>query len=181
MTRTQGLQSAGIGFVALATHHCQARPSRNLRSMARDDDSMDFKAKRLEKAIVANFGELASARADAVASSRRPGEAFPRSQSMPYLEAAMDDLFLAGDPQSLYDDVSPRFKPDAGLSSAALGAVFGSTQQWMDAANRRVRSLRSATIMVAIAVEAYANEFVCDLVGNRVTDDEFDAIDRMRP
>ena len=78
------------------------------------------------------------------------------AQAEAYLTQAAEALRSAGDPRFLwYSDIPDRYGEDS---------VLGPAQQASDAGNRRLRALRSAVIFTALAVEAYANDFLSEVL-----------------
>ena len=75
----------------------------------------------------------------------------PPSASGVHLEQALDAPGDSSSADRLYGELDPWHK-DA--------RIFGPVQRNMDAANRRLRFLRSAVLFSAIAAEAYVNEFI---------------------
>jgi hypothetical protein len=78
------------------------------------------------------------------------------SQAEAYLSQACDALRSAGDAAFLW-----RIEPAQRFGS---GSVLATLQLAMDASNRRLRSLRSVPIFAALALEAFANDFLAELL-----------------
>lgn len=82
---------------------------------------------------------------------------FPQSraaQAESYLIQAADALTNAGDPRFLWSEAPQRH----------AGSMLASPQRAGDAGNRRLRALRSSVVFSALAAEAYANDFLAEML-----------------
>lgn len=86
---------------------------------------------------------------------RRAGQQSRSAQAEGYLAQAAEALTSAGDPSALWPSEPRQFLGEG---------VLGSAQRGLDAANRRLRALRSSVIFSALAMEAYANDFLSDVL-----------------
>jgi hypothetical protein len=78
------------------------------------------------------------------------------AQAEAYLTQAAEALRSAGDPRFLwYSDIPQRYGEKS---------ILGPLQQAGDAGNRRLRALRSSVIFAALTVEAYANDFLDEVL-----------------
>ena len=101
--------------------------------------------------------------------SRRPPTSFEfpfAAQSAAYLSQAIDALTDACSAAALYVPLPKFYK---------RSLVFGPAQEKMTAQNRRLQFLRNTALFAALAAEAYANEFITEILP--AADEE--AVDRL--
>lgn len=87
------------------------------------------------------------------------------AQAESYLEQAIDSLRSSGDPRHLWSPADSRY----------VGGPLEVVSRAGDAGNRRLRFLRASVIFAALAVEAYANGLIEELL----TTTEAKALDRL--
>jgi hypothetical protein len=74
-----------------------------------------------------------------------------------YLAQALDEFHRAGNAPDLWGVPVDDFH-------ASDSVVFGPVQKRLNALNRRLQFLRSSVLFSAISVEAYANEYISDVL-----------------
>jgi hypothetical protein len=94
----------------------------------------------------------------------------PRSLGAEYLQQALEAIRASGSSEALYDHSYRSASPEA--RTEIWRAIAG-----RDAARRRVRSSRAATLFAAFAAEAYINEFISAHIRGR----DYEAVDRLQP
>ena len=91
----------------------------------------------------------------------------PASQAQMYLGRALEDYHHASN------------APDLWVPAHALyrGSLLEGAQEVLTAKTRRLQFLRSAVLFAALAVEAYANELLADILPPR----DWEALDQLKP